>query len=294
MSVYLVTGGAGFIGSNLTEALLTQGEDVNVLDNFSTGRRENLADVEKWAAEGGGKFTLIEGDIRDVDTCSSAVKAADYVLHQAAIPSVVRSVEDPTSTNAVNIGGTLNLLEAARKHGVDGFVIASSSSLYGDSEVLPKVESMPPNPISPYGLQKLTAESYCRLFHALYGVPTVALRYFNVFGPRQDPSSDYAAVVPRFITAMKSGGQPTIYGDGEQTRDFTFIRNVVQANLLAARANGNAQGRAFNIAYGDRISLNDLVKQIGQLLGVQVSVDYQEARVGDIRRRRSGRAGGQY
>jgi len=283
VSVFLVTGGAGFIGSNLTETLLSQGEDVTVLDNFSTGRRENLADVDKWASKGGGRFSLIEGDIRDAETCDGAVAKADYVLHQAAIPSVVRSVEDPITTNAVNVGGTLNLLDAARRLGVDGFVIASSSSLYGDSEVLPKVETMPPNPISPYGLQKLTAESYCRLFHALYGVPTVALRYFNVFGPRQDPASEYAAVVPRFITAIKSGSRPTIYGDGEQTRDFTFIRNVVQANLLAARANGNAQGRAFNIACGDRISLNDLVGQIGGLLGVEVNPDYQDARPGDIK-----------
>ncbi len=283
MSVYVVTGGAGFIGSNLVEQLLGEGHEVRVLDNFFSGRRENLARADEWAAAGGGSFTLVEGDIRDADICNQTVAGADYVLHQAAVPSVPRSVEDPVMTNAVNVGGTLNMLQAARAAEVSGFVFASSSSLYGDSEVLPKVEDMPPNPISPYGLQKLTGESYCRLFNTLYGLPTVGLRYFNVFGPRQDPGSDYAAVVPRFITAIKSGGQPTIYGDGEQTRDFTFIRNVVQANLLAARANGSARGRAFNIACGERISLNDLVRQIGSLVGSEVKVNYEPPRTGDIK-----------
>jgi nucleoside-diphosphate-sugar epimerase len=280
---YLVTGGAGFIGSNLVEALLRRGEDVRVLDDFSTGRRVNLAAAADWASSGGGRIEIREGDIRDEATCRAAVGGADFVLHQAAIPSVQRSVEDPARTNAVNVSGTLNLLSAAREHGVRRFVFASSSSVYGESEALPKVESMPTAPISPYGLQKLAGEGYCRLFRHLYGLPTVALRYFNVFGPRQDPASEYSAVIPRFVSAIRRDVPPTIYGDGEQTRDFTFVANIVEANLLACRADEAALGTAFNIACGDRISLNGLVRELATISGKSVVPLHEAPRPGDIR-----------
>jgi len=283
VAVYLITGGAGFIGSNLTQALLGDGHSVRVLDDFSTGRRENLEPAPSWARDGGGSFELLEGDVRDTETCRRAVRGVDYVLHQAAIPSVQRSVDDPLTTNQVNVFGTLNMLQCSRVEGVRRFVFASSSSLYGENEVLPKVETMAPAPISPYGLQKLAAEAYCGLYHRLYGLATVALRYFNVFGPRQDPSSDYAAVVPRFISAIKRGARPTIYGDGEQTRDFTFIGNVIQANLRACQANAGALGGAFNIACGERTSLNRLVELIAGLCGADVRAEFAEPRRGDIR-----------
>jgi nucleoside-diphosphate-sugar epimerase len=211
------------------------------------------------------------------------MEGVDYVLHQAAIPSVQRSVLDPLTTNEVNIGGTLRLLEAARQAGVRRFVAASSSSLYGESKTLPKVESMAPAPISPYGLQKLAAESYCALYHRLYGLATVALRYFNVFGPRQDPGSEYSAVIPRFITAVKSAKAPTVYGDGEQTRDFTFVENVVEANRAACRAGEEAFGGAYNIGCGSRISLNDLLRSLAQITGKEIVPQYAEPRPGDIR-----------
>ena len=214
MSRFLVTGGGGFIGSNLAEAILKKGDAVRVIDDFSTGKRENLSRAAEWAEEGGGVFELIEGDIRDPETCARAMQGVDYVLHQAAVPSVQRSVEDPLASHEVNVNGTLNLLLVAREVGVRRFVYASSSSLYGESETLPKVETMPPEPISPYGLQKLVGERYCILFHQLYDVPTVALRYFNVFGPRQDPNSEYSAVIPRFLSAVGQGRRPIIYGDG--------------------------------------------------------------------------------
>ena len=283
MSLFLVTGGGGFIGSNLAEAILGNGDSVRVLDDFSTGRRENLDEAPAWARAGGGTFEVVEGDIRDADTCRAATVGADYVLHQAAIPSVQRSIEDPASSNAVNVTGTLNLLLAARDAGVKRFVSASSSSLYGESEVLPKVETMPPRPISPYALQKLAGETYCRLFHSLWGVPTVALRYFNVFGPRQDPGSEYSAVVPRFVTAIKAGKRPIIYGDGEQTRDFTFVSNAVRANLQACEAGPAALGEAYNVACGHRISLNRLVENLAGLAGVSVEPEYAAPRPGDIR-----------
>lgn len=283
MASFLVTGGAGFIGSNLTEAILARGDDVRVLDNFTTGRRENLTQAADWARAGGAKFELLEGDVRDRETCRRAVDGVDYVLHEAAIPSVQRSVQDPLTTNAVNVGGTLELLEAARAAGVERFVFASSSSIYGESETLPKVETMPDAPISPYGLQKQAGESYCKLYHRLYGFPTVALRYFNVFGPRQDPTSEYSAVIPKFITAIKSGKAPTIYGDGEQSRDFTFIANVVEANLLACSAGSPALGRAYNIGCGERISLNVLVQRIAALSGRDVRATHSDPRPGDIR-----------
>jgi len=283
VSGYLVTGGGGFIGSNLTEALLRAGDDVRVLDDFSTGRRGNLEQTSVWARGGGARFELQEGDIRDLETCHRAVRGVDYVLHQAAIPSVQRSVKDPVSTNAVNVSGTLNLLVAARDAGVQRFVFASSSSLYGESPTLPKVETMPPAPISPYGLQKLAGETYCRIFHRLYGTPTVALRYFNVFGPRQDPGSEYSAVIPRFVAALRDGGRPTVYGDGEQTRDFTFVANVVQANRKACTAPPEALGHAYNVACEERISLNDLLGVLGELLGRHPDPIHAPARPGDIR-----------
>lgn len=283
MAKYLVTGGAGFIGSNLVEALLRQGDDVVVLDDFSTGRRENLSQAPEWTGAGGGSFRLVEGDMRDADTCREAMAGADFVLHKAAIPSVQRSVQNPVLTNAVNIQGTLLLLEAAREAGVKRFVFASSSSIYGESETLPKVETMPSAPISPYGLQKLAGETYCLLYHGLYGLPTIALRYFNVFGPRQNPESEYAAVIPRFIAAALEGGRATVYGDGEQTRDFTFVENVVRANVLACGAGPEACGRFYNIACGQRIGLNELLRQIGKIVGHEVEVDHVDPRPGDIR-----------
>jgi UDP-N-acetylglucosamine 4-epimerase len=283
MAGYLVTGGGGFIGSNLAEALLRAGDDVRVLDDFSTGRRGNLAAAPDWARAGGGRFELVEGDIRDAALCQRAMQGVDYVLHQAAIPSVQRSVKDPAATNAVNVTGTLTLLLAAREAGVKRFVFASSSSLYGESETLPKVESMPNAPISPYGLQKLAGETYCALFHRLYGTPTVALRYFNVFGPRQDPGSEYSAVIPRFAAALRAGGRPTVYGDGEQTRDFTFIANVVQANRKACQAPPEALGLAYNVACEERISLNDLLRVLGELTGKSAQPVFAPARPGDIK-----------
>ena len=283
MASYLVTGGAGFIGSNLVESLLRSGDRVRVLDDFSTGRRSNLDGVAEWSRAGGGVFELREGDIRDAATCAATVAGMDFVLHQAAIPSVQRSVKDPATTNAVNVQGTLNLLIAARDAKVKRLVFASSSSLYGESPTLPKVEAMPSAPISPYGLQKLAGETYCGLFHRLYGLPTVALRYFNVFGPRQDPGSEYSAVIPKFIAAIRRGDAPTIYGDGEQTRDFTFIANVVQANRKACTAGPSALGKAFNIACGDRISLNRLVEIVAGFHGSEVRPRHTDARAGDIR-----------
>jgi UDP-glucose 4-epimerase len=283
MSEFLVTGGAGFIGSNLVESLLRAGHDVRALDDFSSGRRENLATVEAWASAGSSRFTLIEGDICDAGDCRRAVDGVDYVLHLAAVPSVQRSVENPTRTNEVNVTGTLNMLMAGRASGVKRFVFASSSSLYGESETLPKIETHPTDPISPYGLQKLAGETYCRLFRRLYGLPTVALRYFNVFGPRQDPNSEYSAVIPRFATAARTGRPATIYGDGEQTRDFTFIENVIHANLRACEADESACGRAYNIACGERVSLNRLLDHIGEALGTKVARVHEAPRAGDIK-----------
>jgi UDP-N-acetylglucosamine/UDP-N-acetyl-alpha-D-glucosaminouronate 4-epimerase len=283
MARYLVSGGGGFIGSNLAEAILGAGDDVRVLDNFATGRRENLEAAPAWAKAGGGRFELVEGDIRNLETCRESVQGCDFVLHQAAIPSVQRSVKDPLATNEVNVTGTLNLLVAARDLKVRRFVMASSSSLYGESETLPKVETMAPAPISPYGLQKLAGETYLGIFHRLYGTPTVALRYFNVFGPRQDPGSEYSAVIPKFISTIKGGKAPTIYGDGEQTRDFTFIANVVQANLAACRAQAPALGGAYNIACGERISLNELVGILAGFAGRSVTSEYGAHRPGDIK-----------
>ena len=273
MSRYLVTGGAGFIGSNLAHALLARGDQVRVLDNFLTGREENLrgADVE-----------LIRGDLRDLDTVMRAAAGVDYILHQGALPSVQRSVEDPLETTGVNVGGTLNVLEAARKQNVKRVVFAASSSAYGESPTLPKVETMTPAPLSPYAVSKLTGEHYMSAFHTCYGLETVALRYFNVFGPRQDPNSHYAAVIPRFVTAYLRGEPATIYGDGLTSRDFCFIDNAVQANLLACTAEG-AAGKVFNVACGERVTLLDVIDKLGQIFGKRIEPRHEAPRPGDIK-----------
>jgi UDP-glucose 4-epimerase len=277
MSKVLVTGGAGFIGSNLTETLLKQGHLVRVLDNFSTGRRENLVFDKAFPS-----LEIIEGDICDLSICQRAMNDVEFVFHQAALPSVQRSVEDPLTSNSVNVEGTLNILLAARDAGVKRFVYASSCAVYGDDPIIPKREEMPPNPLSPYALQKYIGEQYCRLFSQLYSLETVSLRYFNIFGPKQDPTSIYSAVIPKFINAMLEGRPPIVFGDGEQSRDFTYIDNVVQANLLAMSAD-HLNGEAINIACGKRISLNKLLDILKDIIGSKVSPIYQEPRKGDIR-----------
>ena len=277
MSNVLVTGGAGFIGSNLTEALLQKGHIVRVLDDFSTGKRENLIFDKKYPS-----VEVIEGDIRDLRTCQKAIKGTEYIFHQAALPSVQRSVEDPETSNAVNVGGTLNILLAAKEIGVKRVIYASSSSIYGDTPTLPKHEEMPSHPLSPYALQKYIGEQYCRLFYQLYGLETISLRYFNIFGPKQDPNSLYSAVIPKFIDALLKGSPPTIFGDGEQSRDFTYIENVVQANLLAMSTE-HLHGEAINIACGERTSLNQLLNVLKRILGSKLSPIYQEPRQGDVR-----------
>jgi len=282
--IYLVTGGAGFIGSHLVEALLKKGQTVRVLDNFATGKRANLEGIiaRQGIGEGDRRLTIIEGDIRDPRTCAAAVDGVDYILHQAALASVPRSIADPVGTTAVNVTGTLNMLWAAKEAKVKRFVFASSSSVYGDTPVLPKVESIPPNPLSPYAVSKLTGEHFCRVFFRAYGLPTVALRYFNIYGPRQDPESQYAAVIPRFISALKAGKPVTIYGDGKQSRDFTFIEDCVRANLLACRSR-YAVGEAMNIAYGDRTTINALFTEIARLLKISAKPEYVPPRPGDVK-----------
>jgi nucleoside-diphosphate-sugar epimerase len=277
MSKILVTGGAGFIGSNLTEALLERGHWVRVLDDFSTGKQQNLVFDKTYPS-----LEIVEGDIRDLPTCQKAVQGMEYVFHQGALPSVQRSVEDPEGSNAVNVGGTLNVLLAARDHGVKRVMYAASSSVYGDTPTLPKHEEMPPNPLSPYALQKHVGEHYCRLFYQLYGLETISLRYFNIFGPKQDPNSLYSAVIPKFIDALLEGRPPIIFGDGEQSRDFTYIENVVQANLLAMSAE-QLHGEAVNIACGQRISLNRLLNVLKEILGSKQDPIYQEPRKGDVK-----------
>jgi UDP-glucose 4-epimerase len=277
MARVLVTGGAGFIGSNLTEALLQKGHGVRVLDDFSTGKKQNLVFEKAYPS-----LEIVEGDIRDLPTCQKAVQGMEYVFHQGALPSVQRSVEDPESSNAVNVGGTLNILLSARDHGVKRVMYAASSSVYGDTPTLPKHEEMPPNPLSPYALQKHVGEHYCRLFYQLYGLETISLRYFNIFGPKQDPNSLYSAVIPKFIDALLEGRPPIIYGDGEQSRDFTYIENVVQANLLAMSAD-QLHGEAVNIACGQRISLNQLWSALKEILGSKQDPIYQEPRRGDVK-----------
>jgi nucleoside-diphosphate-sugar epimerase len=271
----LVTGGGGFIGSNLVERLLADGCEVRVLDNFATGSRENLAEF-------GGDVELIEGDIQSYERVHNAVRGCEVVYHQAALPSVPRSIQDPLTSSAVNVTGTLNVLLASRDEGVRRVVAASSSSIYGANPALPKDEEMSTLPISPYAVSKLAIEGYCRSFHSVYGLETVALRYFNIFGPRQDPLSHYAAVIPKFILALLGGVPPTIHGDGEQSRDFTYIDNAVDANVLAASAEGVA-GEAFNIACGERISLNELYAEIRTLVGSELEAEHTESRTGDVK-----------
>jgi UDP-glucose 4-epimerase len=270
----LVTGGAGFIGSNLVRALLGRGDQVRVLDNLSTGRLANVDDLVD-------QFELFEADLRDLETIRTAVRGVEAVFHQAALPSVARSVADPLSSHNVNASGTLTLLLAARDAGVRRFVFASSSSVYGDTPVLPKAEDLPTSPLSPYAVSKLAAESYCRVFARLYGLETVSLRYFNVFGPHQDPGSAYAAVIPLFINAMLSGQRPRINGDGTQSRDFSYIDNVVQANLLAAER-PQIGGEVFNVACGERATLLDLVAALNRILGTNIEPEFGPPRPGDV------------
>lgn len=275
MALYLVTGGAGFIGSHLVEELVARGAAVRVLDNFSTGKRENL---EEWLDE----IELVEGSVENEQICKRAVQGVEYVLHQAALCSVPRSVENPVATNATNVNGTLNLLWACKEIGLRRFVCAGSSSAYGDSEVLPKVETMTPKPCSPYAVSKLVQELYCMVFHRLYGLKTVVLRYFNVYGSRQDADSPYAAVVPSFVQALIRGGRARIYGDGEQSRDFTYVKDCVQANLLACQAAG-AVGQVLNIASGRRTVINSLHKVIAGLLDREDRPKHEAPRAGDVR-----------
>ncbi|MBI3584080.1 MAG: SDR family oxidoreductase [Nitrospinae bacterium] len=272
---YLITGGAGFIGSNIAKRLVRDGESVRVIDNFSTGKRNNIDEIKD-------KIDLIEGDIRDTETVLKAAKDIDFIIHQAALPSVPRSIKDPITANDVNVTGTLNLLNAAKNSKIKRFVYASSSSVYGDTPILPKREDMPPNPQSPYAVTKLTGEYYCSVFYKVYKLPTVSLRYFNVFGPFQDPESQYAAVIPKFINAVLQHNSPVVYGDGEQSRDFTFIDNVVDANILSCR-NDKSSGKVFNIACGNRYTLNRLLTEVSYLTGNKANPQFIEPRSGDIR-----------
>ena len=271
----LVTGGGGFIGSHLAGRLAALGHRVRILDNFATGRRSNVVALD-------ADVDLIEGDIQSYERVHNAIAGCDLVFHQAALPSVPRSVADPLTSNATNVIGTLNVLLAARDAGVRRVVFGSSSSVYGTSHELPKREDMAPMPVSPYAVAKLASEGYCRSFGEVYGLETVALRYFNVFGPRQDPRSQYAAVVPNFITSLLTGERPTIFGDGEQSRDFTFVENVVQANLLAMEADV-APGRVYNVACGERVSLNQLFSVLRELADSGVEPVYAAPRAGDVR-----------
>ncbi len=273
---YLITGGAGFIGSNIAEHLVGQGNSVRIFDNFSSGRRENIAAFAD-------NIEVIESDLRVLDAVKHAMDGVRYVLHIGAVPSVPRSVEDPHTTNQANITGTLNVLLAARDAGVRRVVFSSSSSVYGNTPQLPKREDMPPSPLSPYAAQKITGEYYCRIFWQLYGLETVSLRYFNVFGPRQDPQSQYAAVIPRFITAILKDEPPTVFGDGKQTRDFSHVENVIDANLAACTAPKEALGEACNIACGGRISLLKLIDTINKITGKEIKPQFDPARPGDVR-----------
>lgn len=276
---FLVTGGAGFIGSNIVEKILYLGHKVKVLDNFSTGKRENIAEFLKKS-----NFELIEGDIRDINTCRTACKDVDYVIHQAAWGSVPRSIEMPVLYDDINVKGHLNMMQAARENNVKKFVYASSSAVYGDDPILPKQEGSEGKVISPYALTKRINEEYADLYYRLYGLETVGLRYFNVFGKRQDPNGAYAAVIPKFVKELLGGIQPVIYGDGETSRDFVFIDNVVEANLKACIACKEASGRAFNIGYGEKTSLNDLYKKLSELLEkTDISPRYEKEREGDIK-----------
>ena len=274
MALYLVTGGAGFIGSHLTEELARRGERVRVVDSLVTGKRENLAHIR------GVEF--VEGDLAELDTARRAAEGADFVLHQAAIPSVPRSVQDPLTSHRANVDATLNLLIAARDARVKRVVYAGSSSAYGDTSTLPKSETMATAPLSPYALQKLVGEQYCQMFTRLYGLETVTTRYFNVFGPRQDPSSPYSGVISLFISALCEERQPVIYGDGEQTRDFTYVANVVDGVLRACLAPA-VSGEVINVATGGRVSINQLFRSVRDLVGGRVDPVYSSARAGDVR-----------
>jgi UDP-glucose 4-epimerase len=284
MALHLVTGGAGFIGSSLAEALLSAGERVRILDDFSTGRRENVENLR-------GALEVIDGSIVDADAVARAVRGVEVVFHEAAIPSVARSVEAPARSMLVGVQGTTVVLDEARKAGVRRVVFAASSSAYGDTPTLPKVETMAPSPLSPYAVSKLCAEHLMRVFSSLYGIETVSLRYFNVFGPRQDPASEYAAVIPRFVTCALRGTRPIVFGDGEQTRDFCYIDNVVAANLLAASTPKRLAGEVVNIACGERTSLNRLIEVIGEVAaaagdlprGARLEAEHRERRPGDVR-----------
>ncbi|MCX5854768.1 MAG: SDR family oxidoreductase [Deltaproteobacteria bacterium] len=288
---YLITGGAGFIGSNIAATLLKNGERVRILDNFSSGKKENLILAPEPA---GSSLEIIEGDIRDPEICRRAVRGADYVLHHAALISVPQSTKNPALANDINITGTLNMLLAARDEGVRRFILASSCAVYGDgtsdvsgpideTSFAPVNEAMKPRPLSPYALGKLAGEEYCRIFYELYGLETIALRYFNVFGPKQDPASEYAAVIPKFIIALLSGKSPIIFGDGEQTRDFIYVDDVVRANLLACKTSGAAAGKTFNVACGKRVTVNALLNELKAILDIDLIPVFKDARSGDIR-----------
>jgi nucleoside-diphosphate-sugar epimerase len=273
--MYLVTGGAGFIGSNIVRRLVKDGEKVRVLDDFSTGKRENLAGIEG--------LEIIEGSLTDIRAMRAALAGVEFVLHQGAIPSVPRSVADPLFSNEANVTGTLSLLVEARAAGVKRVIFAASSSAYGDTEILPKEENMPADPLSPYAVGKYTGELYARIFANIYGLETVSLRYFNIFGPYQDPASEYAAVIPKFIQLMLKGEAPTIFGDGEQSRDFTYIDNAVEANLLACRSSKVGKGEVINVACGESYTLNDLVAALNEILGTKLSPIYTESKPGDVK-----------
>jgi nucleoside-diphosphate-sugar epimerase len=275
MASYLVTGGAGFIGSHLAEELVRRDHQVRAVDDLSTGARRNLDAVAS-------QVDFVEGDLCEMAVCRAAVAGVDYVLHQAAIPSVPRSVQDPLTSHRANVDAALNVLIAARDAGVKRLVYAGSSSVYGDTPTLPKREDMPPGPLSPYALQKLVAEQYCRMFTRLYGFETVTIRYFNVFGPRQNPGSPYSGVISLFSAALLQGRRPVIYGDGEQTRDFTYVANVVDGVLRACKA-PRVAGDVINVATGARISLNDLLHSMNRLLGTRLEAVYLEPRAGDVR-----------
>jgi len=275
MARFLVTGGAGFIGSNIAQRLLAAGHDVRIIDNFATGRRKNIKEFA-------GQIEVIEGDICDQKAIAKAMKKIDYVLHLAAKPSVIASVEKPRECHEANVDGTFNVLMAARDAGVKRLVYSASSSAYGNSVELPNREDYAPRPLSPYAIAKLTGEYYCKVFSEIYGLECVSLRYFNVFGPKQNPASQYAAVIPKFITSLLAGEAPTIFGDGRQTRDFTFVENVYNANLLACTAKC-AAGQVFNIACGTPISVNQLVAVLNGIIGTKIKAAHEAARAGEVK-----------
>jgi UDP-glucose 4-epimerase len=275
MDKYLVTGGAGFVGSHIAGELVRKGHSVRIIDNFSTGKRENISSFLE-------EIELVEADIREFKACRKVVEGMDFILHQAALTSVPRSIEDPLLTNEINITGTLNLLLASRDAKVQRLVFASSAAVYGEDPRLPKTEDMEGLPISPYALSKRVGELYCRLFSQLYGLSTVGLRYFNIFGPRQDPFSQYASVIPNFIGKMLKEEKPAVFGDGEQSRDFLYVSNVVEANILASKASG-VSGEVFNIAGGEKTTVNSLVEELNKVLGKEIKPSYDNPRPGDIK-----------